>query len=191
MHAELTVAHSPGNVVALISASLPSHDPDVVLRSVALANEPVMQGLITLAVEGPTYRLLCSPNTQLELQAFVEAVAQADLKNACQTVWDSMQESGKPLRVRLSRLEITDETSGRPLLTGTTSFGARLGQVQTVTALTIALVSLVFMIAGLFTFSRHAKGNLAAGSAPALAAGVIAFLWSWFDSRRGRLTWQG
>jgi hypothetical protein len=60
-----------------------------------------------------------------------------------------------------------------------------------VTAIVIALLSVAVLAVGMFTFAKHQKGNLTAGSAPAFATGVLALLWAASDTRRGRLVWTG
>jgi len=163
----------------------------VAARSIALANEPALAALVQLSVQTPGYRLLCWQNTHLEMQALIEAVGQADLKRACQAIWDSVQDDGSNLRPVLSSLETTDEATGRPVLVAKTGFGAQLGRRATLTAIGIGVVSLVVLIIGLATFAKHHRVEFAAGSAPALTTGAIAFVWALIDALRGRLVWLG
>jgi hypothetical protein len=191
VHAELTIKHKPGDLIAGIANALPAHNPLVVENSVALAREEALWATVELAVETPGYRLLCWANTNIELQGFVEATGQADLKEACQTVWGAFRSAVPQLEPKLGRLEIADEVTGRPLMIALPGFGARLGQRETLTATVIGTVSLVLLLVGMATFGKHTKANLAAGAAPALISGGLAVLWAALDAARGRFVWRG
>jgi hypothetical protein len=191
MHGELTVRHKNGNLVASLQQDLGPHDALAVQTSIVLDDQPEIQALVEYATQTPAYRLLCWQNAPIELQAFVEPVGQGDIKEACQSVWDAIQESGKSLKPRLKRLDLTDETVGRELLVASTGFGARLGSRATLTALVVGGASLITLAVGLFTFAANDRANLLSGAAPALLAAALALLWAILDVVRGRLAWSG
>lgn len=191
MHAELTVSHRNGNLIASLQGHLGGHNLLAVQTSIVLAGQPDLQAEVEYAIQRPTYRLLCWQNSPIEFQAFVEPVGQGDIKTASQTVWDVIRALGGPLNPQLARLELTDETIGRPLLVGATGFGARLGRRETLTAILIGGVSLVFLLVGAFTFAKHDRGSILNGAAPALVAALLAVAWALSDVLRGRLAWRG
>lgn len=190
MHAELTVGHRGGNLVALLAASLPPHDPTVIPASAVIGAQPHLWGTVELAVQTPSFRLLCWQNTALETQAFIEAVGTGDLKASCQAVWQVAQRAGASLDPELARLEITDETSGRAVSVAQTGFGAQVQQRERASAVGIGLVTAIVMVVAAYTFGRHERAALAVGAAPALAAGTLALVWAVLDSLRARLVWS-
>jgi hypothetical protein len=187
LHAEITIRHRSGDIVAALAAEFGEHDPDALARSLLLADE-FWQERIAYATETPAFRLLCYPTSTIELQLWVEPIT-GNLRSACQTVWDGVRHGASNLEPSLEELTILDEATGQVVLRGETGVRANLVRRELVLALAGGVVAAALLVAGWWTFASESRAEAVVATVPAIIVGSIALFWLVMDVRRGRLRW--
>lgn len=190
MHAEMTVRHSGGALIDLLSHALQPHDPAVVARSTTLGGGANWADMIQLAAETPEARLLCFRTSDYDVQILVEPL-QGDIRLACDTVWTAIHRSAGQLGPSLRSLTVLDDATGREVAYAGVGFATGIAARRDLwVALTTAVIAILIILIAVGTSSKATIVGIAIGAVPALVGGAYALGSLILDARKRTLVWR-
>jgi hypothetical protein len=192
MEAQLVLKHKEAKASELLSPLedvFGTNDQTEVLKKSPKykGDEAYWQKRVNFAREGPTYRLICLPMTNTQLQTVVEPV-DTDIRKAVQSAWDGFKQALQKWSPELESAEIVE--SARTLLIADASARAQFGRAEPRIALIIGAGNLIWIAVAAVTFAKHKVVDLIVGAAPAIITGVYFLVDAFMSYQRGTLRWK-
>ncbi len=192
MYAQLSVAHrflSRASLRAGLEQVFGPDDRAVIERSeVCSANSEAWKKLIAYSIEGPTYRLVCLPARNDELQVIIEPIGD-EIRRACQSAWNGLR-TALTDRPTLQSGEVCNSGSGRVVMTAQTGFAVELRRSEIVNLTIVGVASAIWVAIGAFTFARSHRWELFGGALPSLVGGLIGIGTAIAFWRGAAIRWQ-
>jgi hypothetical protein len=191
MRAEFWVAHEEIDANLLkerLERVFGGHDLDVLNRAKVFSNDRWRKSVI-FSREDASYRLICFPSRDDELQVHVEPI-NANALRAAESAWRGIKKAFKGHDPRIADLNLVDDASNRPFLSGRSGLGTELRRRETLAPLIIAGIVGIYGAIGTLTFAKDDPSRFLFGATSGVATGLIALAFSWIEARKGVLRWH-
>jgi len=191
VYAELWVGHSALSKDVVKSQLISKFNED---NRAALKDSPFFESgkwddVVLYVTQTPSYRLMCLPIHDEELQVYVEPV-KGDVLQACQSAWQGTRNALSNAKPRLSSLKLVDNESGKDFMSATTGLRTELWRRETLGPILIGIASAVYAAIGMLTFASSEPLKFLSGAVTGVIGALVVLGLAIREVRGGRLRWQ-
>jgi hypothetical protein len=191
VYAEFSIAHSTLNRDVLKSQLVERFRED---NRDALKESPFFgsgkwDDVVLYVTQTPSYRMMCLPQHDEELQVYVEPVT-GNVLQACQSAWRGTKNALKNFKPTISSLKLVDNESGKDFMSATTGLRTEFKRRETLSPIIVGIAAGLYAVIGVLTFASSDSLKFLSGAVTGVVGALVAVILAVVEAKGGALRWK-